>query len=75
MADAEFAAWTARQRAGDVGPSIEERAVWREALARIRGVPPEAQARWIRNFDDEGFLMMMHYAFLAWKVQKQDASC
>lgn len=23
----------------------------------------------------EGFLMMMHYAFLAWKVQKQDASC
>lgn len=35
VADAEFAAWTARQRAGDVGPSIEERAVWREALAQV----------------------------------------
>ena len=58
VADAEFAAWTARQRAGDVGPSVEERAVWKEALARIRGVPPEAQAGWMRrwwwrNFDDD----------------------
>ena len=75
VADAEFAAWTARQRAGDVGPSVEERAVWKEALARIRGVPPEAQAGWMRrwwwrNFDDDALC----FPCVEVEVQKH-ASC